>query len=179
MLDPVFGILIALSFALLFASAAAHKWRDLAGFSIILEAYGLLPRTAVRRVSWLVPGLESGLAAGLLWPPARAIAALLGLCLLLGYSAAIGVNLRRGRRDLACGCGGPDQRRPIAGWMLTRNLALAVVLAGALWPSRSRALQWTDGATILFGVAGASLVYLCLDRIGLAAQRARALGSSP
>jgi hypothetical protein len=179
MLDPVFAILIALSFALLFGIAAAHKWRDLAGFTDVLEGYGLLPPAMVQRLSWLIPLLETGLALGLLWTRTRAVATALGLGLLLGYATAIGVNLLRGRREIACGCGGPDQRRPIAGWMLGRNLVLTVLLGGALWPSRPRALEWTDVATILFGLAGTSLVYVCFDRIGLAAQRARALGISP
>ncbi len=175
MLDPVVSTLIALSFALLFGTAALHKWRDLAGFAAVLDAYRLLPPGLVAPLAWVVPLLESAAARGLLARQASAAAAGLGILLLSGYAGAIGVNLHRGRRDIACGCGGPDQRRPIAGWMLGRNLVLAMMLTGALWPRGAREIGWTDRATIAFGLAGASLIYLCLDRIGFAAQRARTL----
>jgi hypothetical protein len=179
MLDPVFGCLIMFALALLFADAALHKWRDLAGFGAVFGAYGLLPHAAGLRVYWLVPTLETAVAFGLLVAETRAGAAVLGELLLLSYAAAIFVNLRRGRRDIACGCGGPDERRPIAAWMVWRNGVLALLLAGAWWPWGTRVLTWMDRATIAFGVAGAIVAYLCFDRLGAVAQRLRALRGSP
>ena len=99
--------------------------------------------------------------------------------LLLGYAGAIALNLHRGRRDIACGCGGPDQRRPIAGWMGWRNLVLALLLGIAIWPWSDRAMTWMDGVTIAFGLAAAIVVYLCVDRLGQVSARARALQGSP
>jgi len=57
-----------------------------------------------------------------------------GAALLLAYAAAIAINLQRGRRDLACGCGGPHERRPIAAWMVWGNLLLAGLLGAVLLP---------------------------------------------
>jgi hypothetical protein len=179
MLDPVFGSLITVSFAILFAGAAVHKWRNLASFEAVFAAYGLLPAAMGERLYWLVPVLESAVVPGLLAAGTRTGAAVLGVLLLVSYAAAILLNLQRGRRDIACGCGGPDQRRPIAAWMVGRNGLLALLLAGTLWPWSTRALTWTDRATIAFGVAAACVAYLCFDRLGLVAQRARALQGSP
>ena len=178
-LDPVFGALIAICFAVLFASAALHKWRDLAGFEQAFAAYALLPQIPKQRLVWLVPLCETAVAVGLLAPRTRAVAALGGALLLLAYAAAIALNLQRGRRDIACGCGGPDQRRPIAGWMAWRNLVLALVLAIAIWPWSGRALTWMDAATIAFGAAAAIVAYLCFDRLGQLMARARGLQGSP
>jgi hypothetical protein len=173
-IDPVFGALTALSFAVLFASAAAHKWRNLRGFEEAFAAYALLPQISKLRLTWLVPLSETAVAVGLLARATRAGSAIAGALLLLGYAGAIALNLQRGRRDIACGCGGPDQRRPIAGWMAWRNLALALLLGIAVCPWSSRAITPMDAATIAFGVAAATAIYLCFDRLGQLTARARA-----
>jgi hypothetical protein len=177
-LDPVFGALIAICFAVLFASAAAHKWRNLPSFEEAFAAYELLPQMPRLHLTWLIPLCETAVALGLLVYATRAAAVIAGAVLLLGYAGAIALNLQRGRRDIACGCGGPDQRRPIAGWMAWRNLLLALLLGMALWPSSGRAISWMDASTIAFGVAAAIVVYLCVDRLGQVAARARALQGS-
>jgi len=177
-LDPVFSALIAICFAVLFASAAAHKWRRLRSFEEAFAAYALLPHVTKLHLTWLVPLSETAVAVGLLAGATRAGAAIAGALLLLGYGGAIALNLHRGRRDIACGCGGPDQRLPIAGWMAWRNLVLALLLGMAIWPSSGRPMTGMDGATIAFGVAAATVVYLCFDRLGQLTRRARDLQRS-
>ena len=165
-LDPAIAALIVACTALLFATAAIHKWRDLRRFEEIFAAYGLLPVPARWPVARAVPLLEALVAGGLLLDSTRNAAACVGAVLLLAYAAAIGFNLSRGRRDLACGCGGPDDRRPIAPWMVGRNIfiaALSVLIVTVPWGSR--ALVATDLVTIGFGTATCALVYLCLDRL--------------
>jgi Methylamine utilisation protein MauE len=164
MLDPAIGALIVGCCALLFASAALHKLRDLARFTEVLRAYRVLPAGAGRLAAG-VPVLELSVALGLLTAATRPAAALAGVMLLVSYAAAIAVNLVRGRRDLACGCGGPDEARPIAPWMVLRNLALALLLAGTLAPWQARAILATDVLTIGGGVAVATLLYMSLERL--------------
>jgi Methylamine utilisation protein MauE len=175
MLDPAFAALIIAAFTLLFASAAIHKLRDLRRFDSAFSAYDLLPSIPSRRLSWLIPLLETGVACALLWSAARAYAVGIGMGLLLGYAAAMAFNLRRGRRDIACGCGGPDDRRPIAAWMAWRNLSLAALLGTALLPWSPRPLGLTDAVTIGFGSAAAVVFYRCLDQLGLLARRSKSL----
>jgi hypothetical protein len=150
--------------ALLFASAALHKVHDLSHFAAVVRAYRLLPEGAVR-LAPLVPLAELAVAAGLVAPATRVGAALAGTALLLIYAGAIAVNLRRGRRDLACGCGGPDDARPIAPWMVARNITLALLLAVTLLAWRERPLLPTDALTVGGGVAAATLLYVCMDRL--------------
>jgi len=178
MIDPAIGSLLAGAFAVLFASAAFHKARRFAHFAAVFRAYRLVPPALP--VSGLVPMLEFAVAAGLLLPAVRPAAAVSGAAVLLLYAAAIGVNLQRGRHELSCGCGGPDERRPIAAWMVVRNLMLAILLAAAALPWAARALQAADYLTVAGGMAVAALLYMSADRLlGQVVPRTASWGDAP
>jgi hypothetical protein len=171
MIDPAIGTLLAGAFALLFASAALHKARNLAVFTELFRAYRVLP--ARLTIPWLVPLLEFALAVGVVLPATRGAAALAGAGLLTAYALAIGLNLARGRRDLACGCGGVHERRPIAAWMVGRNVLLAALLGVLALPQGMRPLQRTDLLTVVAGLAVAALLYMSADALfGRVAPRA-------
>jgi len=174
MLDPVIGSLLVASFVLLFASAASHKIRDLAQFADVLAGYGIPPRINRGRLSRLVPALELLLAITLLQPGTRVVAAASAAVVLLGYAVAIAINLHAGRRLVACGCGGPDRQRPIAGWMVWRNVLLAAAAGALMLPWNHRMLQWTDAATVVFGSLAIAVLYACADRLLGEMGRARA-----
>lgn len=163
MLDPVVGVLIVGCIAILLASAGAHKLRDLRRFDEIFAAYGVMPAITKLRLSRLLPFLEIGLAAGMLINVSRPYAGVAVIALMLAYAAAIAINLRRGRRDLACGCGGPDDRRTIAPWMVWRNIVVSAAAVISLFPWSTRPLSPMDGVTIIFGLMTVSLLYLCVD----------------
>ena len=178
-LDPAIGILVVACVALLFASAGAHKLRDIRRFDEIFAAYQMVPAAWGRMISRLVPILEIAVAVGLAVNVFRPYAAGFGILMLAGYAAAIAVNLRRGRRDLDCGCGGPGDRRPISAWMIGRNAVVALAAAAAVFATWSaRPLRATDGMTIAFGLLTVALVYLCIDQLFGNAQRARRQWSS-
>ncbi|MBS0419196.1 MAG: methylamine utilization protein MauE [Proteobacteria bacterium] len=164
-IDPAVACLIAACVGLLFLVAAIHKLRDLRRFREVFAAYRLAPPAAGRALAPVVPALELAVAVGLLFDNLRTPALWTGIALLLLYVAGIAINLARGRRDLDCGCAGPYDRRPIAAWMIWRNLGIAIVLAAALLPWSGRPMVLTDAVTIGFGTACCALVYLCLDRL--------------
>jgi hypothetical protein len=164
MLDPAVGALLLGAFALLFASAALHKLLDLGYFTEAFRAYAVLP-AALAGVAPLLPILELTVGAGLLVGASRTGAAAAGAALLVAYAAAIGINLARGRRDLSCGCGGVNDRRPIAAWMVWRNLILAGLLALTLLPWTRRPLGAADALTIGAGTAVAALLYISLESL--------------
>jgi Methylamine utilisation protein MauE len=164
MIDPAVGAFLAGAFALLFASASFHKLLDFKHFAEVFRAYEVLP-PPLARLSPLVPVVELAVGAALLAGPSRTGAAAAGIALLLTYAAAIGINLARGRRDLTCGCGGPNDRRPIAGWMVWRNLILAALLGVTLLPWAVRPMGAADALTIGAGTAVAALLYISLDSL--------------
>jgi hypothetical protein len=156
-MDPVLDIAVRAALSLLLGAAALHKLRDLATFRATFGEYRLLPP----RLARLFPAAEAGLAIGLLVRPRPSLvgtAALLAL-----YGGAIAVNLRRGRRHIDCGCGGPG--RPISGRLVARNAALAAIALAALLPSSGRALVWLDAITVAATTAFAAAVYASLDRM--------------
>jgi uncharacterized membrane protein len=163
--DPDVGVLIVAALALLLGVAGWHKLRRIGEFEGVLAAYRVLPAPLVAPAARLVPVLELALAAGMLVPATRAAAAAGSALLLLGYAGGIALNLLRGRRDLDCGCAGPNDRRPIAPWMVARNVLLAAAAATAAAPWSARPVDVTDFITIAGGMAVLILLYLAADRL--------------
>lgn len=179
MLDPAIASLLAAAFALLFGAAALHKLRDPRHFADAFAAYRVVPE-ALAPLGLLIPAAELLLASALLFTASRHAAAVGGALLLCLYAAGIALNLARGRRDLSCGCGGPNDRRPIAAWMVVRNLLLAAALAALLLPQAARPFAAADVLTVGGGTAVAALLYMSLDQLlGRVAPRGALLRGAP
>jgi hypothetical protein len=164
-LDPAFAYLIIAGIALLFANAGTHKLRNLARFAEAFAAYRVLPDALARRLAWLIPSLELGVASGLLWGPSRRTAVIAAIVVLIAYASGLGLNLKRGRRDLDCGCGIARDRRAIAAWMVWRNITLAAALGITLLTWSRRSLDLTDSLTVMGGLAVAVTLYAAVDRL--------------
>jgi hypothetical protein len=150
---------------LLFGAAAGHKLRSVGEFSQTLAQYQLLPAGFIRIAGPALGLMELAVCLGLPWPALRPVGAAAGVGLLLMYSAAITINLARGRHDLDCGCGGFGRRTSIGPWMVIRNLSLAGVLCLLMIPEASRSLEFADVTTILGGGTAASFLYLSCDML--------------
>ena len=156
MLDPVLGLALRSSVALVLLSAAVHKLRDPAAFAAVVADYRLVPRASALVLSRLI--ILAELMVGATLPIARG-AAVGAFALFAMYSAAIAINLRRGRRDLDCGCAGPARRVPIGPSLLVRNAVLIAGSLAALLPSAARDLVWLDGVTLIASIAALALLY--------------------
>ena len=161
--DPIFIIASALAIAVLLASAATHKVGAPARFARQLADYQLLPDSLVRPVARLVPLLELAIAFALLLPVSRGWAALSAASLLALYAAAIGINLWRGRRDIDCGCAGPDQAQPLRPVLLLRNSVLVVLALLASVAPIARDMTVFDGFVTVAAAAVALLIYAAAD----------------
>jgi hypothetical protein len=156
----VSALAIRLAMAAILLAAALHAMRNWAAFSAIVQAYRLGPDGAARLAGRLVPPLEI-LAAFLLILPATQMAGqVLALFLMAVFTAAIGINLARGRTDIECGCGGESQT--ISGALIIRNGVLTACLAATLsvrsaWFADASSLVATVGlAAFLTGLYFAS-----------------------
>jgi hypothetical protein len=98
--------------------------------------------------------------------------------LLVLYGAAIGANLARGRRHVACGCLGPAAEQPLHAGLLVRNGVLAAAALASSAPASARALGPTDAFTTVAAVATLALLYLAVDGL-LAAARLAAPRRTP
>ena len=167
--DP--GLLLAARWILaaVFAVGVAHKLTAPRAFAITLAGYRLLPARLARPAALIVIAAEAMTTLFLVAnrPGGGTAAALL----LAVYTIALTLNLVRGRRDIDCGCSGPQLRQTLSWRLPVRNvllLTLAVVAARTAAERQLAALDWlTAGVAAL---AFASL-YFAIER--LAAIRAR------
>lgn len=129
---------------LVFASAAWHKLSDFSTFTGFVADYQVTPEAAVAGVSRAVVAAEVAVPLTLLALPTRHAGALLAMAMLLGYAAAIALNILRDRRHINCGCGGAEQ---LLDWSLVlRNIALAGI-AGLVLLSNWSEVSFVEAAT--------------------------------
>ena len=162
-IDPVAEYILRILLSIIFFRAAFHKSKNRKIFAAELANYQLLPAFLVTPFSILIPFVEWLTAVTLLnihlnQPP------IVATILLLSYGAAMGINLKRGRTQLDCGCTGPlfskeSTKKTISKTLVLRNIILsflALLCAGSTMEIRS--FDWVDISTIIFG----SLVMLAL-----------------
>jgi len=164
-MDPALDATLRAALALLFVVAAAHKLRDPRRFRAVVAEYRIVPASLAPGAAALVVAAELAVLGTLLVPALRRSALVSVAALLLVYAGAVGVNLARGRRDLDCGCAGPAHRRPIGGWLVVRNVALAAAALAGVAPLRPRSLVWVDGLTVAAGATGLAMLYAAIDRL--------------
>ena len=170
-MDPVIVHIVSYCMALLFGLAAAHKLRAPVLFRASVQAYRLLPGILLTPAAWTLMALEALAAVAVLVPATRSAALAILAVLLILYSAAMGINLYRGRTDIDCGCNGPASRQVISGWLVLRNLVFAGLALLAATPSPERALNWVDLLTIAFGVLVSAGLYLGFNQLLVQAPR--------
>jgi hypothetical protein len=162
-LDPALQGVLRASLALLFGVSAAHKLRGPRVFAAQLAEYRLLPAAASLPGGLALAGAELATAAALATPALARAGAAAALGLLALYSAAVGVNLLRGRDSIDCGCGFAP--RPLGWGVLARNALLAAAALAAALPALPRALDWVDALSIAGGTLAAALVFAAADAL--------------
>jgi len=164
-IDPTLDLVVRLSLALLFSTAAFHKLRDFDSFGMILRDYRLLPQSVIRIAAVAFVVVETLLAVMLTVGAFRTAVAMSVLGLFACYTTAISVNLVRGRRDIGCGCSGAMHKQLITWWLVFRNLLLMVAGAALAFPVRPRPWQAFDVWTVMAGVLATSYVYAASNRL--------------
>jgi hypothetical protein len=173
--DPAVQLALRVALAALFAHAALHKLRDIGAFRGALAAYRLLPPLWIVPAGAMLIAAELGVAAGLWLPGPHRAAALGAAALLTAYAAAMAVNLRRGRRDLECGCAGPAQRQPVRPALVARNALLAGAALLAALPAGTRSLTGVDALTAAGAALLLALLYTAADGLLATAPRLQRL----
>ena len=158
-IDPTFSWTVSLMLALMFGTSAAIKFLDFAEFRGAVENYRIIPEALSLPAAAIVPISELGGAIGLMVPRLRAASATALMVLLAIFSAAIAINLVRGRLNIDCGCFGPALRQPLSHWLLVRNAMLMLLCALVLLPSDVRTMTALDFATMVLGASTLMLLY--------------------
>lgn len=133
--------------AVVFTVAALSKLRAPVRFAEELGDYQILPGVLLRPAAITIPLIEFIVGVGYFVPAVRSEASWMMAILLLVFSAAVFLNLRRGRRNIRCACFGRDDQ--LLGWstLIRNSLLLLAALAAAAAGSRSD--QLTSGAGLV------------------------------
>jgi Methylamine utilisation protein MauE len=163
-LDPLIIAIAAGALLLTFARGAWHKLADHPMFRAILENYEIVPARFVPAVAIGLTAVEAAIALCLLFPGTLSLAALSALVLLALYAIAMAINLRRGRVNIDCGCGGPGHG---LSWILVgRNFGLMAVALIAAWPALDRVMDLADMLVLVAAVGTVALVLVIVEQAG-------------
>ena len=177
MIDPLLLRIISLGFALLFLIAAAHKFSNREYFRSSFEAYEIIPVSLSALVTKIIPPLELLLGVGWLAFGLFAIefklVTFVSIGLLASYTLSIGVNLKRGRNYIDCGCSFSNSKasnadngsQQISAGLFYRNVLLVVMAIVCTIPASDRNLQLVDVFGLLFSIAALILLYETFNQI--------------
>ncbi|HYL60879.1 MAG TPA: MauE/DoxX family redox-associated membrane protein, partial [Candidatus Acidoferrales bacterium] len=139
-IDPAIAWTVSAALAAVFGASAIFKLIDLGEFRAAVENYRIVPERLAGAATIAIPLAEILGAVGLLDSRTR-FASSIELALMLAlFTAAIVVNLVRGRLYIDCGCFGPALRQPLSWWLPARNLALMGLATIAILPIGARTL---------------------------------------
>jgi hypothetical protein len=159
--DVVVAHALQAALSVLLLVGASAKLRDLGLFRAHIENYQLLPEALVAPAAAVLAIWELACGLALLLAPVLSITRTAAVALLLVVTAAVAINLLRGRTDIDCGCAGlsghsGEQRLSWA--LVLRNALLLLALFAATAGHAERTLVWLD----YLSVAGTTLALLGL-----------------
>ncbi|GAA0393656.1 hypothetical protein GCM10009530_51350 [Microbispora corallina] len=158
---------------IVFLMSAVSKLRGRAAYEEFTAATRALTRLPARPVAVLVVAAEVAVAPLLAWPPTALAGFCVALGLLVAFTAAIAVAVRRGRR-VPCRCFGASAV-PVGPGHLARNAVLIVMTAaGAIQAGAIRA----GALPAVSGVVPADLGPAGVAAVALAAGAAAVLLSA-
>jgi uncharacterized membrane protein YphA (DoxX/SURF4 family) len=155
-MSPAFSeaqIAVRTLIALVYLAAAIGKIRHWAVFQGVVANYRLLPDVLVAPFAYCLPPIEALLGAALLCGLLSPWADLAAAALLLVFAAAMGINLKRGRQHIDCGCFQSVLKQTLSWTLVVRNGVLALLLGIALLTTRGAAdLRMTIDGLLAGGV---------------------------
>jgi len=168
MLDPLVLAVISIGFGLLFLLAAVHKLTGLQRFRAVLADYRIMPRAAVPLFAAALPAVEIAVGLGWLFSGRHGAVALATVVLLVLYTAAIALNLLRGRVHISCGCGfgKAGEGDDMLSWgLVLRNLALMAAALASLAPLGSREMRVFDYFTLVLALLVIALLFAAANQL--------------
>lgn len=148
---------------LMFLTAAIGKMRHWSVFRGVVANYRLLPSHAEAAVAYGLPPAEALLGTALLLGTAPRWTAACAASLLLVFAMAMGINLRRGRRLVDCGCFQSTLKQPLSWKLVARNAVLACLLAATAASSGE-----LPGLFLIFnGALAGGVLFLILQSLSI------------
>ena len=118
--------------ALVLLTAGIAKLVKRREFVEVVRNYRLLPESLAGFMGRSLPVIEVVVAIGLLLGIFIYWLAIIAIGLFLLFGSAVAINLLRGRRNISCGCFGPQQNHRLTWGLVMRNAVFAG-LATMIW----------------------------------------------
>jgi uncharacterized membrane protein YphA (DoxX/SURF4 family) len=157
-----FALAIRTLISLVFLTAAYGKLRHWAPFQGVVANYRLLPPAMAAPAAYLIPPAELLLGAALLSGIGLPWAEPCAAALLLLFALAMGINLRRGRRDIDCGCFQSALKQTLSWILVTRNVILALLTGLALLSHDGP----DDLLSVMNGYLAGAILFIILQALG-------------
>jgi len=163
---PTLNLLVLASrlfIAILFLQTGAFKLLRLHDFATVISNFRLMPDALVGSVARLIAAAE--IVVGVLMVLHVAFADPLAFGMVATFSAAVAVNLARGRTGIDCGCLGFARLGRIGYPLLIRNgLLLALILFGMIVEahSSSRLTSLHDARSFVAAAFIAVVMLICI-----------------
>lgn len=154
--EPVITAYAQVLLFIVFGAAGWSKLRSLEAFEGVVYNFRILPESVARPVALILPVAELVIAAGLILPATRPVAAAGAIALLAVFCVAIAINLARGRREIDCGCFSSTLKQHLSSGLILRNVLLAGLAGLLVWQPAAAAPQM-QAALWLIGTAAALL----------------------
>ena len=162
-MDPLVYLIICCGFAGLFLSSALKKILSFTVFQSTLESYQIIPKNLTTKVSAFLVAAEFTLSGMWIVASMRPIGAVGSSVLLTVYTFAIGINLKRSRSHISCGCGWNEQ--PLSWALVIRNCIYILLILSTLAPIVGRELHWIDFALGVLTLTVTVLLNRCTDTL--------------
>ena len=162
-MDPLVYLIICCGFAGLFLSSGLKKILSFTAFQSTLKSYQILPKNFTTIASMLIVAAEFTLTGMWIMVSMRPIAAVGSSVLLTVYTFAIGINLKRSRSHISCGCGWNEQ--PLSWSLVIRNCIYILLILSTLAPTVGRELHWIDFALGVLTLTVTILLNRCADTL--------------
>jgi uncharacterized membrane protein YphA (DoxX/SURF4 family) len=158
-----FALAIRILVSLVFLTAAYGKLRHRMPFQGVVANYRLLPDAMVAPAAYLIPPVELLLGATLLLGLAFPGPELGAAALLLLFALAMGINLRRGRRHIDCGCFQSALKQTLSWTLVMRNVVLALLMGVTLLSNDAP----RDLLALMNGYLAGAVLFIILQALGI------------
>lgn len=141
-MDTIFEI-VSISFGYMFLSSCYTKVKNFEDHVAVINSYQIVPVPLLRFSAYLDISCEILLGVALFIGLFLPFTYIFSAIVLFVYSIAIFINLRRGRFDLDCGCGGIAGNHKISYKLIYRNLFLILLALFIFTFLYSLSEKWT------------------------------------
>lgn len=127
-MEYILILALQLVIGIIFISSGVHKISNFSNYISDIKSYKLLPNYMVVPFGYFDIGLNVLIFSSHVTGKYIELTSLLGIGLLIIYTAALSISLIRGYKNLNCGCGGVVGSHKVSWKLVLRNLLIIGVL---------------------------------------------------